>query len=104
MGFMYLTFEGILGDWKGLGFRTEGLGLRVWGSGFWGLFPRIEKERNWNMQITDGIVPDSLYASGYKVPLRWTPHPVIVTIGDNRDDIKASYIPTIPLLQGGGSS
>ena len=36
---------------------------------------------------------------------RWTPHPVIVTIRDNRDHItRSSYIPIIPLLQGGGSS
>ena len=29
---------------------------------------------------------------------RWSPHPVIVTIRDNKE-----YIPRIPLLQGGGS-
>ena len=34
--------------------------------------------------------------------LRWTPHPVIVAIRDNRDYIKLYYIPTISLLQGGG--
>ena len=35
---------------------------------------------------------------------RWTPHPVIVTIGDNGDYIRVLYIPIVPLLQGGGSS
>ena len=41
--------------------------------------------------------------------LRWTPHPVIVTMRDNEDYIRVllhSYytILIIPLLQGGGSS
>ena len=36
--------------------------------------------------------------------LRWTPHPVIATIRDNRDYIRVAYILIIPLLQGGGSS
>ena len=36
---------------------------------------------------------------------RWTPHPVIVTIRDNRDYIRVLlYILIIPLLQGWGSS
>ena len=39
---------------------------------------------------------------GYQGYVRWTRHPVIVTIGDNRDYIRASYILIIPLLQGGG--
>ena len=30
------------------------------------------------------------------------PHPVLVTIRENRDSIGFSYIPMIPLLQGGG--
>ena len=34
--------------------------------------------------------------------LRWTPHPVIVTIRDNRDVFGSSYTLIIPLLQGGG--
>ena len=34
--------------------------------------------------------------------LRWTPHPVIVIIRDNRDYIRVLLYPTIPLLQGGG--
>ena len=33
-----------------------------------------------------------------------TPHPVIVTIRDNRDCIRSSYIPIIPQVEGGGSS
>ena len=36
--------------------------------------------------------------------LRWTPHPVIVTIEDNRIMLGSSYILIIPLLQGRGSS
>ena len=32
------------------------------------------------------------------------PHPVIVAIRDNKDLLGSSYIPIIPLLQGGGSS
>ena len=36
---------------------------------------------------------------------RWTPHPVIVTIGDNIGIILGSfYTPVFPLLEGGGSS
>ena len=38
------------------------------------------------------------------ISFRRTPHPVIVTIKDNRDYIGSSYIPVIPLLQGWGSS
>ena len=34
--------------------------------------------------------------------MRWTPHPVIVTIMDNEILLGSSYIPTILLLQGGG--
>ena len=33
-----------------------------------------------------------------------TPHPVIVTIRDNKSIFGYYYIPIIPLLQGGGSS
>ena len=32
------------------------------------------------------------------------PHPVIVTIRDNKNYIRVRYIPTIRLLQGGGFS
>ena len=35
---------------------------------------------------------------------RWTPHPVIVTIRENRGYIGVLLYPIIPLLQGGGSS
>ena len=41
---------------------------------------------------------------GVRVFIRWTPHPVIVTVRDNRDYIRSFYILTIPLLQDGGSS
>ena len=40
----------------------------------------------------------------YHTFLRWTPHPVIVTIGVMVIIFGSSYIPIIPLLQGGGSS
>ena len=40
----------------------------------------------------------------YHTFLRWTPHPVIVTIGVMVIVFGSSYIPIIPLLQGGGSS
>ena len=36
--------------------------------------------------------------------VRRTPHPVIVAIRDNKDYIRSSHIPIIPLLRGGGSS
>ena len=44
-----------------------------------------------------------------RVRITWSrlggpPHPVIVTIRDNRDILGSSYIRNIPLLQGGGSS
>ena len=60
---------------------------------------------------------DKLKPGGLNVDLRWTPHPVIVAIRNSKDCIRillysyyttiilgSSYIPTIPLLQGGGSS
>ena len=38
----------------------------------------------------------------FEVDSRWTPHPVIVTIGQNRIVLGSSSIPIIPLLQGRG--
>ena len=38
------------------------------------------------------------------VLVRWTPHPVIVTIRDNGNLLGCSYSPIVPLLQGGGPS
>ena len=39
-----------------------------------------------------------------RVWVRWTPYPVIVTIGDNRDYIRVLKYSYLPVLQGGGSS
>ena len=37
--------------------------------------------------------------------VRWTPHPVIVTVRDNEDCMRhVLIIPKVALLQGGGSS
>ena len=36
--------------------------------------------------------------------LRWTPHPVIVTIGDNRDYIRVLLYSCYTTITGGGSS
>ena len=41
---------------------------------------------------------------GWGLGFRWTPHPVIVTIGRIGIILGSSYIPILPLLQGGGSS
>ena len=48
----------------------------------------------------------SLEATLCPIYLRWTPHPVIVAIRDNKDYciLGSYYIPAIPLLQGRGSS
>ena len=37
-----------------------------------------------------------------RIYFRWTPHPVIVTIRDNKDYIRVSHLPSIPLSQGLG--
>ena len=37
-----------------------------------------------------------------RIYFRWTPHPVIVIIRDNKDYIRVSDIPSIPLSQGLG--
>ena len=63
---------------------------------------RIDLEAE-NFEASDGT-KTPFYASFIVVSTRWTPHPVIVAIRDNKDYIRSSYIPTIPLLQGGGSS
>ena len=42
------------------------------------------------------LIPESA------LELRWTPHPVIVTIRDNRIRLGSYYSPIILLLQGGG--
>ena len=45
-----------------------------------------------------GMFPRGSLQGGYRGYIRWTPHPVIVTIGDNRDYIRVllySYYTTI---------
>ena len=58
---------------------------------------------------TPGTVRKELQGSkqiplSYEVYFRWTPHAVIVTTGIIVIILGSSYIPTIPLLQGGVSS
>ena len=52
--------------------------------------------------IVNKISPEEIRVEGLEISLRWTPHPVIVTIGDNRAYIRVLLYSCYTTITGWG--